>query len=164
MQWWKLEFFFYNQKWYKHVFITTFFLKFFQRYFIYFYGFGSFAIMYTYTPYKCLVPRGHKRVYDPLELELQTIVSCHGCQGTNHPWSPGRAANALSHWAISVPTLTTSNQSCAGGSSQFSKGRGRHQSSQRGGEPFCTQVTVYLCKRSYEIYKVYLIMKCLKLL
>lgn len=45
---------------------------------------------------------GEKRVLAPLELELQTVVSCHVGAG-NKTWewgSSGRIASALNHQAI----------------------------------------------------------------
>jgi len=38
--------------------------------------YGYFACMYAYAPCTCLVPReGQKRTSDPLELELQMVLS-----------------------------------------------------------------------------------------
>jgi hypothetical protein len=50
------------------------------------------------------------RVSDPLELEIQTVVSCHVDAG-NWTWSSGRAASALNHWATSHPPVLI-NLSC----------------------------------------------------
>lgn len=36
-----------------------------------------FACMYTHVPDVCFVPRGQKMIPNPLELELQKVVSCH---------------------------------------------------------------------------------------
>lgn len=46
--------------------------------------------------------RGQKRMLDPPELELQTVVSHHVKFWEPNP-GPGRVANALNHRVISVP-------------------------------------------------------------
>jgi hypothetical protein len=57
--------------------------------------------MYVYPTRVYSAHRGQKRALEPLELELQTVVSFH-VDPENQTGSPGRTASALDHWAISV--------------------------------------------------------------
>jgi hypothetical protein len=47
--------------------------------------------MYSYVPPACDTTRGQKRALDPLDLELQTVVSHRWVLGIE-PWSSARAA------------------------------------------------------------------------
>lgn len=58
-----------------------------------------FAHMHVCLPCVLRALRGQKRVWGPLELELQKIAShCVGLE--NEPGSPGRAMSAFNSWAI----------------------------------------------------------------
>ena len=50
--------------------------------------------IYLYTMRMNRAHRGHSKVFDALELELQAVVSCRMDAG-NQTQSSGRAANAL---------------------------------------------------------------------
>lgn len=65
-------------------------------------------IFYTKGVWSCVgtniysTPDARKRTSDPLELDLQEVVSCHMVAG-NQSWSSVRAASALNHRDIPLP-------------------------------------------------------------
>lgn len=67
--------------------------------------------MYACVPLCVGAPVGQKRVLDPLDLELQVVVS-HLMWGlrTEPSFSAG-AANTLNHWAIFPATFLSLRQS-----------------------------------------------------
>lgn len=54
-----------------------------------------FAYMYAHVPHVCFVPRGQKKMPDPLELELQKVVSCHVGAGTQTQTLPMSSCELL---------------------------------------------------------------------
>lgn len=61
---------------------------------------GVLLVCVAGTSYVCSAHGGYKRVLDPLELEVQTVVNCHGVLGFEHR-SSERVASTLYCWAIS---------------------------------------------------------------
>lgn len=58
--------------------------------------------MYAGAPHVCRVHGGKKRALDPLELELQLVVSYHvGAGVQKEPVSSAREANSLLYWPFS---------------------------------------------------------------
>lgn len=61
-----------------------------------------FACMYAHVPHVCFVPIGQKKMPDPLELELQKVVSCHVGAGTQTQTLPKSSCELLSHFSTST--------------------------------------------------------------
>lgn len=58
--------------------------------------------MYAGAPHVCSAHRGEKRALDPLELELQLVVSYHvGAGVQKEPVSSAREVNSLLYWPFS---------------------------------------------------------------
>lgn len=62
--------------------------------FIYLFYVVCLFCLHICVPHACSVQGGQKRSLDPLELELQMIVTCHVCAGSQTE-SPERAASVL---------------------------------------------------------------------